>query len=196
MQAFVIINNIGIVINADVNAKNWLSKVDVMMDLFGILVYLNMNVVNCNIGEYLDYKICKCSKKLIDKLVEECSEDNDENIMIHNATLNDYKKVNKFCIISIVLLIIMLMIIIGIVSACLHFYLNRKKKIFMYCINLTAIYVKLLHYSKIKVSEGIDINKSNKWKECMICHSWYYVAINYKFKPYVCNGCHDVSVLN
>ena len=29
-------------INAGVNGKNWLTKVDVMMDLFGILVYVNV----------------------------------------------------------------------------------------------------------------------------------------------------------
>ena len=32
---------------------------------------------SCDVGEYLDYKICRCRKKLIDKLVEECSEDID-----------------------------------------------------------------------------------------------------------------------
>ena len=33
-------------INADVSAKNSLTKVDVIMDLFGILVYVNVNVIN------------------------------------------------------------------------------------------------------------------------------------------------------
>ena len=46
MQVFVMINNVGIMLNADVNAKNWLTKVDVTMDLFGILVYMNVNVTN------------------------------------------------------------------------------------------------------------------------------------------------------
>ena len=32
----------------------------------------------CSIGEYLDYEICKCRKKLGDKLVEECTETNNE----------------------------------------------------------------------------------------------------------------------
>ena len=30
---------------------------------------------SCNIGQYLDYKSCKCRKELINKLTEECSED-------------------------------------------------------------------------------------------------------------------------
>ena len=46
MQAFEIINHVGIIINADVNAKNWLKKVNGMMDLFGILVFANVNVIN------------------------------------------------------------------------------------------------------------------------------------------------------
>ena len=29
---------------------------------------------SCDIHEYLDYENCKCRKKLIDKLVEECTE--------------------------------------------------------------------------------------------------------------------------
>ena len=29
---------------------------------------------SCNIGEYLDYSNCKCRKKLVDKLVDECTE--------------------------------------------------------------------------------------------------------------------------
>ena len=29
---------------------------------------------SCDIEEYLDYKNCKCRKRLVDKLVEECDE--------------------------------------------------------------------------------------------------------------------------
>ena len=39
---------------------------------------------SCNIGEYIVYKNCKCRKKLVDKLIEECT----ENI---NAT-NSFEK--------------------------------------------------------------------------------------------------------
>ena len=31
-----------------------------------------------DVGQYLDYKDCKCRKKLVDKLVEECNENIDE----------------------------------------------------------------------------------------------------------------------
>ena len=33
---------------------------------------------SCDFGEYLDYENCKCRKKLVDKLVEECTENFDE----------------------------------------------------------------------------------------------------------------------
>ena len=33
---------------------------------------------SCDVGEYLDYTNCKCRKKLVDKLVEECTENIDD----------------------------------------------------------------------------------------------------------------------
>ena len=50
---------------------------------------------------------------------------------------------------------------------------------------------KLLQYERIDVSEGIDPNKSDKSKECMICHYRYFKDIGFKYQPYVCNKCHD-----
>ena len=32
----------------------------------------------------------------------------------------------------------------------------------------------MLQWKRIDVSEGIDLNKSDKSKECMICHYWYF----------------------
>ena len=43
---------------------------------------------SCDIGEYLDYKDCNSRKKIIDKLVEECSENIDGNEMLYNETLD------------------------------------------------------------------------------------------------------------
>ena len=34
---------------------------------------------SCDVGEYLGYKSCKCRKKIMDKLVEECCENINEN---------------------------------------------------------------------------------------------------------------------
>ena len=56
---------------------------------------------SCDVAENLDYKNCKCRKRLIDKLVEECSENIDGNEITDNGTLNaiqlnDYKKYTVF----------------------------------------------------------------------------------------------------
>ena len=41
---------------------------------------------SCDVGEYLDYENCSCKKKLVDKLVDECTEtiDDEEEEMIDN----------------------------------------------------------------------------------------------------------------
>ena len=46
MQAFVKINNFGIMINAGLNLKNWLIKAYGIKDLFEILIVVSMNVTN------------------------------------------------------------------------------------------------------------------------------------------------------
>ena len=55
--------------------------------------------------------------------------------------------------------------------------------------------MKMLQYDRIYVSEGIDINKTSKSKECMLYYYWYFKDIGYKFQPYSCNGCHAVSMM-
>ena len=47
----------------------------------------------CDIGEYLDYENCKCRKKLVDKLVEECTEINNE-VKVAKITLSENE--NKY----------------------------------------------------------------------------------------------------
>ena len=56
----------------------------------------------------------------------------------------------------------------------------------------------MLEYDRIDISEGIDINKTNASKECDICHYWYFLDKNFKYQPYLSNGCHDwkISGLN
>ena len=46
IEVFVILNKDGAKKNVDVNIKNWLIKVDMMKDLFRILVTVNVNVIN------------------------------------------------------------------------------------------------------------------------------------------------------
>ena len=50
----------------------------------------------------------------------------------------------------------------------------------------------MLEYERIDVSEGIDVNKSDKLKECDICHYWYFLERNFNYKQYPCDGCHDL----
>ena len=35
--------------------------------------------------------------------------------------------------------------------------------------------MKMLYYDRIGVSEGIDVSKTCKLKECIICHYWYFL---------------------
>ena len=46
MQVFVTINKDGMKTNADVNVKNYLAMGCVIKDLFGILVFVSVNVIN------------------------------------------------------------------------------------------------------------------------------------------------------
>ena len=96
----------------------------------------------CDVAEYLDYKKCKCRKRIIDKLVEECRENIDGNEMLYNETLdlmplntiplnsiplNVYKKVRNSCTIYIVLFAIFFIksICISRVLINFHWYLEK-----------------------------------------------------------------------
>ena len=48
----------------------------------------------------------------------------------------------------------------------------------------------MLEYDRTDISEGID--KTNSSKECDICHYWYFLDKNFKYEPYLCNGCDDL----
>ena len=87
---------------------------------------------SCDIGEYLDYKNRKCRNKLVDKLVEECSENIDDNKTLDNETLNviplnDYEKVCNSCTIYIVLFAVFFITSICISSALFYFHWYLKK---------------------------------------------------------------------
>ena len=58
-----------------------------------------------------------------------------------------------------------------------------------------ALVVKKLLYDKIDVPEGNDTNKTSASKKCDICHYWYFKNIGFKYEPYVCNGCHNISMM-
>ena len=45
----------------------------------------------------------------------------------------------------------------------------------------------MLEYDRIDLSEGIDVNKINSLRDCIICHHWYFLEINFRFDSNVCN---------
>ena len=93
---------------------------------------------SCDVEEYLDYINCKSRKKIVGELVKEYSKNINENQMIYNRTLNDYKKVCSSCVIYLVLLPIFFKIskIISSVFICFHWYL--KKVILMLITDINA----------------------------------------------------------
>ena len=55
----------------------------------------------------------------------------------------------------------------------------------------------MLYYDRIDVSEGINVNKTSKSKECNICHFWrHFLNKGFKFQPNVCNRCHDLLIMS
>ena len=50
----------------------------------------------------------------------------------------------------------------------------------------------MLIYEKIDISDGIDVDKSDKSKECMLCHYWYFLDKNFSYGPFLCDGCYNM----
>ena len=50
----------------------------------------------------------------------------------------------------------------------------------------------MLKYDRIDISEGIDVDKTNKSKECMFCHYWYFLNKNFSYEPYTWDGCYNI----
>ena len=89
---------------------------------------------SCDIGEYLDYKNCRCRKKIIDKLVEECNENIDGKEILYNETLDvipsSDNKTSNSCVVYIMLFSVFLIINISIYGyfgyLCLFLSLFKK----------------------------------------------------------------------
>ena len=118
MQVFVILNNVGMMINVCVNPKKWfiwnLSNCECECDKSG------------DVGEYLDYENCRCRKKLVDKLTEECTKNIDE---VKIASDNKHKNKGSSCTLHVVLFSILFRINIGIVTSFVNYkYMNHNKE--------------------------------------------------------------------
>ena len=85
---------------------------------------------SCDIGEYLDYKNCKCRNSIVDKLVKECTKIVDEikfmetlNTISSNDSLSDCVSCTRYIVLFAVFLVTR--VIIG--SVFLYFYWYLKK---------------------------------------------------------------------
>ena len=78
---------------------------------------------SCNVGEYLDYKNCKCRKKLVDKLVSECTEN------VEEVKIAEHTNKCSSCILYIVLFPVLFIINVGIATYFVyHKYMNRNEE--------------------------------------------------------------------
>ena len=83
---------------------------------------------SCGIGRYLDYKKCACWSRIVDRLVEECSNVTDEN-KIYNETLNTIPSNDcASCTTYIVLFALFLTTSVIIGRVFVYFYYWRSKK--------------------------------------------------------------------
>ena len=82
----------------------------------------------CDVSEYLDYENCKCRKKLVDKLVDECAETVEE-VKLAKITLakNENKYKCNSCRLYIVLFSILFTINVGIITYFVYSHWFFKK---------------------------------------------------------------------
>ena len=99
---------------------------------------------SCNIGEYLDYKNCKCRQKRAGSLVEECRKNIDKNEMIYNETINvslsdckcgSYKP-------YIVLFVVVLVRSVIIIAVFIYFHWYSKKINNQFCLRKDNFRIK------------------------------------------------------
>ena len=63
---------------------------------------------SCDVGEYLDYETCKCKKRLINKLVDECTETIEE-VKLTNIIFTENENENSCKCISCTVYIVLLL---------------------------------------------------------------------------------------
>ena len=93
----------------------------------------------------VDYKNCNCRKKIIDKLVEECSENIDGNEMLYNETLHIISssddKTSDSCVAYIILFSVFLIISISL-SVYVYFFVYLKNRStnshYLGCLNING----------------------------------------------------------
>ena len=87
----------------------------------------------CDVGEYLNYENCKCRKKIVDKLAEECTEIVEE---MKRATITLAKNENKYkgssCTMNIVLMIVVFTICAGINTYFVYYNWSLVKNVLVF----------------------------------------------------------------
>ena len=85
---------------------------------------------SCDVSECSDYENCKCRKRLVNKLVEECNKTIEEIKLVNK--INSTKCKHSSCILYIGLFSIFFAISVGIGTYFAYYkYINRNKKIFL-----------------------------------------------------------------
>ena len=83
---------------------------------------------SCSIGEYLNYSSCKCRKKLVDPLVEECTENINERKLIKVTVENKNKdRCRSYVVYKMLFAIFFTINIVIIIYFVYHVYVNRIK---------------------------------------------------------------------
>ena len=52
----------------------------------------------------------------------------------------------------------------------------------------------MLEYDRIDLSEGIDVSKASNSRDCIFCHYYYFLDINFNYQKYLYDGCHNMSM--
>ena len=53
----------------------------------------------------------------------------------------------------------------------------------------------MLEYDRINISQVIDINKCEETsRKCTLCKFYYFLEKNFKYGPYLFDGCYNISM--
>ena len=110
----------------------------------------------CDISDYLNYKNCKCRKKIVDKLVDECRETVEEvkTAVITLAKNENSYKCSSYTVDSVLFWIFFTINISGIGAYFVYFYWYKKKMLYM----LTLI---LYDFNNLLNAIPLNINEKN-----------------------------------
>ena len=85
---------------------------------------------SCNIGEYVNYSSCKCRKKLVDLLVEECTENIEETKLVEKTLDENKDRCNSYAIYMALFWTFFIFFVISIeisIYFVYHNYVNHDK---------------------------------------------------------------------